>query len=510
MPRWTRRFLRPEEAAPRSDEPSRFVNLRNGERLDLAAVPLYSPEEFSRVVSGVGEGGARLIALVARPEGPGLRLLAVLADDWGGRLGVTATDLPEPGAPEYPALTPQLPEAHWFERELHEEHGIVPRGHPWLKPIRRERGYEFYRVEGEEVHEVAVGPVHAGIIEPGHFRFQCHGEEVMHLEIQLGYQRRGAEAILERPGLSPARAALTVETIAGDSSIAHGLAHAAAVEALAGVEPPPRAQMLRAIALELERLANHTGDLGGISADIAYLPGSAYFPRLRGEFLNLGQELCGNRYGRNLVRPGGVQFDLSAAQVESIRKRVEKARAEFRELVEMFFEEPSVGARLERTGRVDRHTAEDIGLVGPAGRASGCDRDVRRDHPVGAYRFWHVPVAVATSGDVYARALVRRLEGERSLTFLREALAGLPAGPVSRPCGPLAPGALAVGMAEGWRGETVHVIQTGADGAIARYKVVDPSFHNWFGLAMALRGEAISDFPLCNKSFNLSYAGHDL
>jgi Ni,Fe-hydrogenase III large subunit len=488
----------------------RFAPFANGRAIREADVPALDPAELARAAIEVCRGGARLVALFGRraAEG-GVRLYAVLADDWEGRLAVAAADL-APGALCYPSLTPELPEAHWFERELWEEMGVEPEGHPWRKPIRREQGYPFYRVEGEEVHEVAVGPVHAGIIEPGHFRFQCHGEEVLHLEIQLGYQRRGAEGILERPGLAPARAALIAETIAGDSSIAHASAHAAAIEGLAGIEPPPRAQVLRAIALELERLANHVGDLGGLSTDIAFLPGAAWFGRLRGTFLNLAEEISGNRYGRSFVRPGGVLFDLDDAAIDSIQKKVARGRQEFADLADLFFETPSVLARLERTGAVSRAIAEELGLVGPPARAAGCGRDVRHDHPAGAYRFIHLPVALGETGDVYARALVRRLECERSLAFLATELGRLPGGPIRRDCPPPAPSSLAVAMTEGWRGETVHAIVTGPAGEVARYKVIDPSFHNWFGLAMALRGEAISDFPLCNKSFNLSYAGHDL
>jgi Ni,Fe-hydrogenase III large subunit len=333
---------------------------------------------------------------------------------------------------------------------------------------------------------------------------------VIHLEIHLGYQRRGIEALLERPGLQPARAALLAETIAGDSSIAHGLAHATAIEGLAGIEPPPRAQVLRAIALELERLANHVGDLGGLSTDIAYLPGASYFARLRGEFLNLGQELSGSRYGRGLVRPGGTLFDADATLVAALERRIEKARGELRELADLFFEAPSVLARIEGVGAVSRVAAEDLGLVGPAGRAAGCDRDVRRDHPTGAYRFAHIPIARAESGDVHGRAIVRRLESERSIAFLLSSLRHLPGGAVARACPPPAAASIVVAMVEGWRGETVHAVVTGAAGEVLRYKVIDPSFHNWFGLAIALRGQEISDFPLCNKSFNLSYAGHDL
>jgi Ni,Fe-hydrogenase III large subunit len=489
---------------------SKLAVLRNGQAVGERAVPVLAIDELRSETIRLCKGGARLSALFGHAlEGGARRLYVVIAEDWEGRLLVGSADLAA-GALRYRALTPDLPEAHWFERELLEEEGVVPEGHPWPKPIRREQGYPFYRVEGEEVHEVHVGPVHAGIIEPGSFRFQCHGEEVIHLEIHLGYQRRGAEKILERPGLKPARAGLVAETIAGDSSIAHATAHAAANEALASIEAPPRAQVIRAVALELERLANHVGDLAGLSTDIAFLPGAAYFGRARGEFLNLGQEVCGNRYGRSLVRPGGLLQEVGSDLLAKVRDRVARARDDLVPLLDLFFGSPSVLARLDRTGTIGREAADDLGLVGPPARAAGCDRDARRDHAAGAWRFTHIPVAIADSGDVHARALVRRVECERSLEYLLSVLDHVPQGPIRRPMPARAPSSIAVALVEGWRGETVHAIVTRADGEVARYKVVDPSFHNWFGLAFALRGQQISDFPLCNKSFNLSYAGHDL
>jgi Ni,Fe-hydrogenase III large subunit len=370
---------------------------------------------------------------------------------------------------------------------------------------------------------VAVGPVHAGIIGPGHFRFQCQGETVHHLEIQLGYQHRGAEALLVKS--SPARRLVVAESIAGDTSVGHALAYCMAVEALENVEPPLYAHAVRGIALELERLSNHVGDLGALCNDIGYLPGASWFGRLRGEFLNLLMELSGNRFGRGLIKPGGVRFGLSAEQRKDFLTRLARAERDLRDTAQVTFHSPTVGSRFEQTGFVTREVAEELGLVGPVARASGCDRDVRRDHPFGIFRFAHIPVALVESGDVMARALVRWLETQRSMTFLREQINELPEESLSVDIpgqdpsggadsggspGPLASESLAVSMVEGWRGEIVHVAVTSADGRLAGYKIVDPSFHNWFGLTLALRGNQISDFPLCNKSFNLSYAGHDL
>ncbi|MCC7292074.1 MAG: hypothetical protein IT449_08450 [Phycisphaerales bacterium] len=428
----------------------------------------------------------------------------------------------------YPSISRDWPAAQAFEREIAEQHAVCPLGHPWLKPLRyhaTEDGapapwgpfdptrtipgdYPFYRVEGEEVHEVAVGPVHAGIIEPGHFRFQCHGEEVLHLEIMLGYQHRGAERLLLHP--NAARSAIVAETIAGDASIGHAAAYCTALEGLAGAKVGLRAAAIRGIALELERLANHVGDLGALCTDVAFLPASAYLGRLRGEYLNLTLEICGNRFGRNLLRPGGVRFDIPSETAERMRKRVESLHRETLEVLELMFDQSSVLARFEGVGTLTEAQANDIGMVGPAARASGCRRDVRCDHPHGVFQFSHIPIAVETTGDIYARAAVRWLEVQRSLEFLVELLGNKPEGPTFGRIGALKPSAMAFGVSETWRGEAMHVAFTDDAGKLEFMKVKDPSIHNWFGLALALRGMAISDFPVCNKSFNLSYAGHDL
>jgi Ni,Fe-hydrogenase III large subunit len=353
-----------------------------------------------------------------------------------------------------------------------------------------------------------VGPVHAGIIEPGHFRFQCHGERVLHLEIQLGYQHRGIERMLA--GGPAQRLPVLAESIAGDTVIGHALAFCEAMESLGGCQISPRAQALRGIALELERLANHVGDLGALGTDVGFLPAAAYFGRLRGDVLNLLMALTGNRYGRSFLRPGGVLLELSDTQRADFERRTARAQKELRTVAAMLFDAPSVIDRFEGTGLVTRQMSDELGLVGPAARACGSHRDVRHDHPSGIYQFTHLPVMTADTGDVHARALIRWLEAERSLEFLLEQLAGLPEGELRVLCSPAAPSRMAFSMVEGWRGEIVHAVITDAQGGIARYKVIDPSFHNWMGLAMALRDGEVSDFPLCNKSFNLSYAGHDV
>jgi Ni,Fe-hydrogenase III large subunit len=476
-----------------------------------------SGEAFRGCVHQSLSGGGRIAALFARPDGArGCTLAAVLAHDAEAALEIVTASVQR----EYPAITPQWPQAHWFEREIHEQCGVTPTGHPWLKPIRFQQSAgpwprpalcgvtDFFRMEGDEVHEVAVGPVHAGIIEPGHFRFQCHGETVYHLEISLGYQHRGVEQSLI--GGPDRRTIHTMETLAGDTSIGHAMAYCRGVESLSRTRVPARAQVIRGVALELERIANHLGDLGALAGDIGYLPTMSYCGRIRGDVLNMTALVCGNRFGRNLVRPGGVAFDLDAETVAELRRRAAVVAKDARSAVELLWDDPSVMARFDQTGAVTRELCTQIGLVGVAARACGVARDVRHDFSYGIYRFAHIPVSTWHSGDVFARAYVRWLEVQRSLAFVDEQLGSLPSGPVMEAAGHLLPNRQVVTLVEGWRGEICHAATTDSEGRFSHYKVVDPSLHNWFGLAMALRNQQISDFPLCNKSFNLSYCGHDL
>jgi Ni,Fe-hydrogenase III large subunit len=503
----------------------RLAHTENAEILPLGDVPVVPIVIFRATVIDAVRDGARIVALFGKPQLDGhLLVFAVLAMPDGGPLAVLAMAVEG----SYPALTGACPQAHMFERELAEQWGVVPEGHPWLKPIRFHRSWEpgrdawgrdpeldplpgvadFYAVEGEEIHDVAVGPVHAGVIEPGHFRFQCHGELVHHLEIALGYQHRGIERDLV--GGPDKRTMPFMETAAGDASIGHALAYCQAMEALGHGSVPPRAMALRGVALELERIANHVGDLGALAGDVGFLPTASFCGRIRGDVLNLTAILCGSRFGRGFVRAGGVAFDVTAAMITEVQDRLAAAARDAAEAIGLMWDTPSVTARFEDTGTVSRETCVQIGMVGPAARACGVDQDVRKDAPFGIYRFALIPTVTWDTGDVFGRAHVREIEILRSVAFIREQLDNLPRGEALAAVAPPAPESLVVSLVEGWRGEICHVVLTDAAGRFARYKIVDPSFHNWFGLALAMRGEPISDFPLCNKSFNLSYCGHDL
>ncbi|TAL31060.1 MAG: hydrogenase [Spirochaetes bacterium] len=495
----------------------KWIYTKNNRPVRLADIPEMTMDELRAQIVGRCREGRRVVAFFGMPNGRTETVYAVLADDEANRLYISSGAMGRER--RYQAITPEAPRFHIFEREFYEDTGITPEGHPWLKGVRyghdradhekTMESYPFFTMKGEEVHEVAVGPVHAGVIEPGHFRFMCQGEDVHHLEIQLGYQHRGVERLMveryDRSGIHLA------ESIAGDTVIGHATAYADAIEALSNVEISRRAQAIRAIALEMERAAIHIGDLGAIANDVAYLLGNAVFGVTRTLVINTLLSLTGSRFGRGLVREGGVAFDFKPDHVREFKEKLTKVSRDVELMGEAMFEMASVLSRLDHTGTVDFEAATKMGLVGPAGRASGVSLDVRADHPFGIYRFYPVHKRTMLSGDVFARSYMRYIEIKQSIEFIFEQLDGLPDDkPLISPLHKLPSDSLVVSMTEGWRGEIVHCAVTGKKGKIVRYKIKDPSLQNWYGLAYALRGNGISDFPLCNKSFNLSYCGNDL
>lgn len=494
---------------------SNMFCIGNEESFSLDLIPIVQKDIFRQNIINECYKGLRLINMFAcYLEADDLRIFAFLGDDKEGKIFISSTLIIK-NEMSFKSLTLELPQAHMFEREIAEQYKIIPEGHPWLKPLRyhhtidNKHSYQFFKIHGDEIHEVAVGPVHAGIIEPGHFRFQCLGEEIIHLEIRLGYQHRGIENMMIKHTIE--RCLLLSESIAGDTTIGHAGVWCNIIESLSNCTISPRAQAIRSIALELERLANHTGDLGAICGDVGFLPSASYFGRLRGVFLNLTLELCGNRLGKSLLCPGGVIFDIDDLMIKHFRNELLIAKNELNEIAELMFNTPSVLARIEGIGTISKKTAKDLGFVGPSARTTGLEIDTRLNFPFGMYRFNHIPIATSILGDVYSRALIRWIESQRSIDFLLNILTSLPKGNIRfNNSFNLKPNAMAVSMSEGFRGEIMHVAITNNNSKMIRYKIKDPSFHNWTALTFAVRGAEISDFPLCNKSFNLSYAGHDL
>ena len=461
----------------------------------------------------------------ALPDGDRMRFICLLLDDAEHRVLIASHTMDYYDEGVLPSLTARHPALHPFERDITERYGIRFDGMPWDKPLRFPAdgydrrssidNYPFYTMEGHSLHEVNVGPIHAGIIEPGAFRFICNGEQVLHLEIALGYQHRGVEAEFVRTE-NRLRQACLAESIAGDSAVAHATAFAAAVEKLTAARLPEALEIERALALELERMAMQIADTGALSMDVGYQLGQVACEALRTMTINTTQAWCGNRFGKGLLRPGGTDHPLDAETTEMIRRNVREIARRYDEVRHDLKSSPSLLARFEQCGTVPREEMLRIGGVGQAARASGVERDLRASHPWGCYAtlLRHEPI-VKRQGDVMARLMVRCREVLQSAACIdtltaRRAEIGFGTLPQSDYTTPLAPRSLAFGLVEGWRGETCHVVITDAAGHIAACRVKDPSLHNWMALALAVRGEGISDFPICNKSFNLSYCGHDL
>ena len=437
-----------------------------------------------------------------------------------------------PAAARFASLATRSFAASRFEREIHDLFGLLPEGHPDLRrltlhqywpegyhPLRREvtartdfvdagQPFPFRRVEGEGIFEITVGPVHAGIIEPGHFRFSVEGETIVNLETRLGFVHKGTEKLFE--GLALDAAPALAERISGDTSVGHVLAYCQAIEELAGVAVPPRAGRLRVVLLELERIYNHVGDVGMIVNDTGFAFGHAHCFRIREELLRLNERLTGHRLLRGAVVPGGVAGPIAAARLADTATRVETLVAEFAAIARLCLDNTMVLERLQGTGRLTEQTATEMQVVGLAGRASGIDADVRRDVPFAAYGETGVNVSVYGAGDVWARTMVRLDEAREAARLIREAARLDAPGAARIEIPPLTAGAHAFGLVEAWRGPVWHWVVAGGPSTLGRVKVVDPSFRNWPALEYAVLKNIVPDFPLCNKSFNLSYSGNDL
>jgi Ni,Fe-hydrogenase III large subunit/Ni,Fe-hydrogenase III component G len=475
----------------------------------------------------------RLVSLFAddaRQDAGAYHLFHLFALDDAHGFVILRTSIP-PGQPQFTSLTNAIPAVNWQEREVQDMFGLRLIGHPnprrcalhddWPKvhPLRKDfdlrtklppfegERHHFRKVEGEGVFQVPVGPVHAGIIEPGHFLFSVAGEPVLYLQLRLFYTHKGTEKLFEN--LPVAKGVFLAESISGDSSFSHATAFCHAVERAAAVEVPARARGLRTICLELERIYNHIADIGAIATDVAFAVVNAHAMRLKERVLRLNEQLTGNRLLRGMVCPGGVRRDLEADQLRSVLAVVAEIRPDFESLVSLLQASSSTRDRLEGTGVLTPKVARDLGVVGIAGRASGFNHDLRRDFPYAGYDQLTVQVPVYTEGDVQRRMQVRIDEVREAFRLIEAMIALLPEGRVRVPMPPLPPDQVAVGYVEGWRGEIFHWIHTAADNRLTRCKIKDPSLQNWPALSEAILGNIVPDFPVVNKSFNLSYSGND-
>lgn len=368
--------------------------------------------------------------------------------------------------------------------------------------------YEFVRVEGEGVHEIPVGPVHAGVIEPGNFRFSVVGERVLRLEERLGYTHKGIEKRFE--ALTLEEGSRLAARISGDSTVAFGWAYAMAVESAARVDPPARALWLRALLLERERIANHLGDLGALGNDGGLAFGLAQFSRLKEDLLRLNARLFGHRYLMDRIVPGGVQVDLDRSGAAEILGEIDRLDAELQALRAIYYDHPGLQDRCINCGRLAPRTAAALGVVGPAARASGIAIDARVFPGFAPYGELQTRLCSHRNGDVAARIVVRFEESFESLTLQRQILGALPDTELKAALPPPAEGALGIGWVEGWRGEIFVALEAAAGGRVRRCHPHDPSWQNWPALEHAIIGNIVPDFPLINKSFNLSYSGADL
>jgi Ni,Fe-hydrogenase III large subunit/Ni,Fe-hydrogenase III component G len=498
------------------------------------AVEWVAPEALGPRVADLVAQGGRFVMVVGLDErsvgGQGLAVEAVVARPDGGLARLRA-ELPLV-EPAYPSISSLVPAAHWDEREAKDLLGIVPVGHPdprtlvlherWphgYHPLRKdveagerppeaERHFVPFEVHGEGVYQLPVGPIHAGVIEPGHFRFSAIGERVLHLDARLGFVHRGLEKLVE--GRSFGAALPIVERACGVCTVTHALAYAQAVETLTATTVPERARWARVLLAELERLYNHVGDLGNICAGVGFQPAVSRLGWLKERLLRVNDTLTGHRYLTGVIGPGGLLADLDPDGLAALPAALDAVGAELAAAVRSVVRSEGVMGRFHGTGVVSEETATALGALGVAARASGLPLDLRRDRPYASYDELEVGLIVASAGDVAARFHVRAQEAHDSLRLVREAARRLPGGPISAPPGEAAaPGASTLGAAEGPRGASWIWLRAGPDGTIDRLRLRTASFANWPVVAAALPGNLVPDFPLINKSFELCYACTD-
>lgn len=497
-----------------------YTSIKNNQTIRVAEIPELGYSDFLELNTGFLKDSPEkhCVNYFGYQADDRIKLICCIADDAAHLIYISSCRVKSSDVLE--SFTARNLNFEKFEREIHENFGIGYTDHPWLKPVRFARNradrsktirnYPFFGIDSDELHEVGVGPIHAGVIEPGHFRFICNGEQILHLEIQLGFQHRGIERqFLEKKKLL--QRVTLAESIAGDTVVGHTAAFSKVWESLCGVTVSREVEFARTIALEMERMAIHTGDLSAICTDIAYQLGSSVFGRLRTPLINFMQEWGGNRLSKGLIRPGRNPFPFTSKLGERLSEVLDVFEPDFVEMNEQLSRLPSALSRFERTGVVSYDDVLSIGTVGMAARMSGLNRDIRLSHPGFLYpELEHEPI-IKHHGDVYSRVQIRKSEVKQSMGYVRKLMQEIPTPEKTDfAMDSLNPDSFALSLVEGWRGEICHCAITDSRGELAHYKVKDPSFHNWLALALAVRNNEISDFPICNKSFNLSYAGHDL
>jgi Ni,Fe-hydrogenase III large subunit len=498
-----------------------YISIKNNEAIAFAAIPVLKYQDFLEFNTGLMNDEANhCVQYFGYRQNNILKLICCMANDSEGNIRISSSDVSIDNHEEYPSFSNKHISFHVFEREIHENFGLKYTDHPWLKPVRYSHNrtdkssiinnYPFFQIDSDELHEVGVGPIHAGIIEPGHFRFICSGEQILHLEIQLGYQHRGIEQlILDKKELLQRN--MLAESIAGDTVVGHTTAFAKTWESLCGFTATDDIQFARTIALEWERIAVHTGDLSALCNDIAYQLGSSVFGRLRTPIINTFQVWCGNRLAKSLIRAGRNQCPFTKETADAFRKVMDAYEPDYVEMYRRMRKLPSVLARLEKTGIVSKANASEVGAVGMAARMCNIRRDIRASHPHDLYVGLNHQLITKQHGDVYSRTQIRKEEILQSFVYLRHFMDKIP--PITsgnKELNPPKPNTFSLSLVEGWRGEICHCAITDDKGELMVYKIKDPSMHNWLVLALAVRNNEISDFPVCNKSFNLSYCGHDL
>lgn len=442
---------------------------------------------------------------------------------------ITVKTFVDEGDPTFPTVTIKLPAANWYEREVNDLFGLIPQGHPDLRPliVHEDWPKEYYplrkdftrkiqqvhrvnnqevslKYESEDITEVPVGPIHAGIIESGHFRFGVVGDTVLHLEAKLFYTHRGLEKVSE--GLPFHKALLLAERVCGVCALSHAVSFAQAAENIGAVDITPRAKCLRTLFLELERIYNHIGDVGNVCAGFGFAVGVSHGLRLKEELLQLNQRVVGHRYLRGVVDLGGMRVNVTDEDCFDIQTTLQKVMADFKELVEILFSHSICVSRMKATGVLCLQYANDLEVVGIAARASGRNIDIRRDQPYAAYDQLQFKIPTYSEGDVFSRVRIRVDEVFESISIIQQVLEKLPEGKIVVSFPDVRPYQYSMGWAESPRGETVHWLMTGPNQTVYRYRVRSATYSNWPAVPLAVKGNILPDFPLINKSFELCYA----